>query len=134
MWVLPVSAESTGFPFAKSIIKARTVDLEDKSQSLTRYFISSLEASAPGAKRFAELVRGHWNIENGSHRQRDTLWRARMKGRRTIVAAAVPSMPRSTVTMAHTMTPTRSIFISAVSGEFRPQNPTQNIPRWSRPA
>lgn len=75
MWVLPVSAEETGFPFAQSIIKTQTVCLDDKTQSNTRYFISSKEASQQSAPRFGGLVRGHWDIENGSHRQRDTLWR-----------------------------------------------------------
>jgi len=43
-----------------------------------RYFISSM--AAEGAERVAPArfgghVRGHWNIENGSHWQRDNLWR-----------------------------------------------------------
>jgi hypothetical protein len=46
-----------------------------------RYFISSMAAEgAEGAEgvgpaRFGGHVRGHWNIENGSHWQRDNLWR-----------------------------------------------------------
>ncbi len=40
-----------------------------------RYFISSLEADEVSPERFAGHVREHWNIENGSHWQRDKLWR-----------------------------------------------------------
>ncbi len=48
----------------------------------TREWISSLSPAQASAKRFGALVRGHWDIENGSHRQRDVLWgedRQRMK-------------------------------------------------------
>ncbi|MFN0078110.1 MAG: hypothetical protein ACKVY0_16765 [Prosthecobacter sp.] len=48
---------------------------EDGREPQRRDWISSLEADATGAQRFGALARGHWTIENGSHRQRDTLWR-----------------------------------------------------------
>jgi len=40
-----------------------------------RYFITSLALDEAGPERIAAHVRGHWNIENGSHWQRDNLWR-----------------------------------------------------------
>jgi len=74
--VLPVSAEQSGFPFARSMIKAQTDHLHQPgSEPTVRYLISSLSLEQTSAQRFAQLTRGHWNIENGSHWQRDTLWR-----------------------------------------------------------
>lgn len=74
--MLPVSAEQTGFPFARSIIKAQTDHLHQPgSEPTVRYLISSLSLDEASPQRFAQLTRGHWNIENGSHWRRDTLWR-----------------------------------------------------------
>lgn len=75
--MLPVSAEETGYPFAQSIIEARTEHLHQAAGSAptVRYFISSLSVADTTPQRFAQLVREHWNIENGSHWQRDKLWR-----------------------------------------------------------
>ena len=91
--MLPTTAEATGLPHAKSIVRTLTQSLEqDGREPQTRDWISSLEAPATSAQRFGELARGHWDIENGSHRQRDTLWREdhqRMKhhGRAHILAS-----------------------------------------------
>ena len=90
--MLPATAEATGFPHARSVVRTLTESLEpDGREPQAREWISSLEAAETGARRFAGLARGHWNIENGSHRQRDTLWREdhqRMKhhGRAHILA------------------------------------------------
>jgi len=74
--VLPAEAEETGIPFARSLIRARTEHLDKDSAAPTeRYYVSSLCPSHTEAQRYGELVRGHWNIENGSHWQRDKLWR-----------------------------------------------------------
>lgn len=75
--MLPVSAEETGYPFAKSILEARTEHLHKSagSEPTVRHFISSLSVEDTTPERFAQLVRAHWNIENGSHWQRDKLWR-----------------------------------------------------------
>jgi hypothetical protein len=62
-------------PYAQSMICTQTLNLEgpEPQVGLMRDWISNLPAST-GAQRFAELARGHWDIENGSHRQRDVLW------------------------------------------------------------
>lgn len=74
--MLPASAEETGIPFARSIIRAQTEHQHIKGSAPTeRYFISSHSPEETSAQRYAEIVRAHWNIENGSHWQRDTLWR-----------------------------------------------------------
>ena len=72
-----MSAEETCYPFANSILEARTEHLhkEEGSEPVVRYFISSLSVEDTTPERFAQLVRAHWNIENGSHWQRDKLWR-----------------------------------------------------------
>lgn len=91
--MLTTSAEETGFPHAQSLIRTRTESLEEGGrESQTREWISSLDPQETSAQRYGELVRGHWGIENGSHRQRDTLWREdhqRMKhhGRAHILAS-----------------------------------------------
>ena len=76
MWVLPATAEETGIPFARSLIRAQTEHQHLAGSVPTeRHFISSHSPEETSAARYAEIVRAHWNIENGSHWQRDTLWR-----------------------------------------------------------
>jgi len=71
-----VAAETLCFPHARSIIRARTFKRVNRLVEVaTRYFVSSLDADAIPASQFASRVRGHWNIENGSHWMRDVLWR-----------------------------------------------------------
>lgn len=75
-----MEAQSADFPFAQSLIKVECQKLDKADETpLTRYFVSSHRAgSAPeesSAQRLAQLARGHWNIENGSHRARDVHWR-----------------------------------------------------------
>lgn len=72
----PASAEETGIPFARSIIRAQTEHQHLPGSNPTeRYFISSHTPEETSAARYAQIVRAHWNIENESHWQRDTLWR-----------------------------------------------------------
>jgi predicted transposase YbfD/YdcC len=83
--VLPTTPEESGFPHAQSIVRTTTTYWgkgNPKLREETREWISSLSVEEASAQRFGELVRGHWDIENGSHRQRDVLWgedRQRMK-------------------------------------------------------
>lgn len=85
MAVLPTSPAESGFPHAQSIVRTTTTYWGKGKQKLkeeTREWLSSLSTEETTSERFGELVRGHWNIENGSHRQRDVLWgedRQRMK-------------------------------------------------------
>lgn len=75
--MLPTDAEATGFPHARSIVRSLTEPLDPASpqEAQKREWISSLEPQETSAQRYAQLVRGQWNIENGTHRQRDVLWR-----------------------------------------------------------
>ena len=71
-----MEAETICYPHARCIIRARTVNLDKPLvEAVTRFFVSSLDAHAIPASLFASRVRGHWNIENGSHWMRDVLWR-----------------------------------------------------------
>lgn len=49
----------------------RVRQLRDKVEEETVYGISSLPVGAADARRFQELVRGHWAIENRLHGVRD---------------------------------------------------------------
>jgi predicted transposase YbfD/YdcC len=83
--VLSTSPEESGFPHAASIVRTSTrywVKRKDECREETREWISSLSVDETSAQRYGDLARGHWDIENGSHRQRDMLWgedRQRMK-------------------------------------------------------
>lgn len=101
--MLPVSAEETGYPFANSILEARTEHLhkEAGSEPTVRYFISSLSVKDITPERFAQLVRAHWNIENGSHWQRDKLWREDNHTMRKHRGAHILSTLRQTALCIH---------------------------------
>jgi hypothetical protein len=78
VWVLPADAEQTGFPFAHSVVRTLTEALDpadDRQLPQLREWISSLDAVEASSRRIGQLVRGHWNIENGTHRSRDVQWR-----------------------------------------------------------
>jgi predicted transposase YbfD/YdcC len=88
-------------PHAQSIICTQTEVLdEDGRETQTRYWISSLPPET-GAKRFGELARGHWNIENGSHRQRDVLWREDHQRFKTHRRAHVMATLRQSILCLH---------------------------------
>lgn len=58
-----------------SLIKLVTVGYvpaKDKMETTTRYFISSWQASAPD---FLQVIRDHWQIENGLHWVLDVAFR-----------------------------------------------------------
>jgi hypothetical protein len=40
----------------------------------TRYFASSLDPAEVGPRRLLELVRGHWQVENCLHYEKDRWW------------------------------------------------------------
>ena len=51
-------------------VKARRLDFADpkaKTVEHTRFYLTSLDPREVGAQRLAELVRGHWGIENNLH-------------------------------------------------------------------
>jgi hypothetical protein len=85
-------AEACGFPEARTLLSARTVDLaaseEDpslkaesesgeitpgKGANILRHFISSLGPDEKTSKAMAEAIRAHWGCET-RHWERDKVW------------------------------------------------------------
>lgn len=98
----PATAEETGIPFARSIIRAQTQHLHLPGNEPTeRYFISSHSPEETSAQRYAQIVRAHWNIENGSHWQRDTLWREDAHQMRNHTRAHIMSTLRQVALQHH---------------------------------
>lgn len=57
----------------RSIVSVRRTTVEKgKTKTETRYFISSM---APHAEHQAQIIRGHWSIENRLHWQLDVTYR-----------------------------------------------------------
>lgn len=126
--MLPVDAEETGIPFARSIIRAQTEHQHIKDGEPTqRYFISSLPPGEVSAQRYAELVRGHWNIENGSHWQRDNLWREDGHLMRGHVRAHILSTLRQVALHQHSMHNLRCAKPRPIS--HLAQSATLNLPQ-----
>lgn len=65
------------FPHARlaaRITRTRTDRSTQKTSTETIYAITSLGWGQVSAARLAQIVRGHWSIENGVHYVRDTTW------------------------------------------------------------
>jgi predicted transposase YbfD/YdcC len=76
--VVEVEAQSIQMPFARAVISitrtAQSTKPDSKPITGTRIFITSLDPSSTSALRFAQIVRGHWGIENKIHWKRDAQW------------------------------------------------------------
>ena len=62
------------FPHVQTVIKVRCKSSANKSSKRfeTRYYVSSLPVEAYSAKKWLELVRGHWGgIESRNHWRKD---------------------------------------------------------------
>jgi predicted transposase YbfD/YdcC len=71
-----VTVAHFGFPHAAQVIQVtrRTRDLHASTrrwQTVTIYAVTSLTFAQASPARLADLVRGHWTIENGLHWVRD---------------------------------------------------------------
>jgi predicted transposase YbfD/YdcC len=77
VWSTTLTAEHRiGFPHARrlAVIRRDTADLA--GQPLTKEIALAVTSRATlTAAGFCEGVRGHWSVENLSHRHRDTTWR-----------------------------------------------------------
>ena len=67
---LPLTEKWSGLKTAIEVISVRTIN--EKTESCTRYYISSKIASA---KEFGKWIRGHWSIENNLHWVVDVIFR-----------------------------------------------------------
>lgn len=70
-------AVELGFPYAAQVIavERERADLADRLTSLeTSYYVTSLTAEKASPGQLAQLIRGHWGIENRSHWVRDRIF------------------------------------------------------------
>ena len=68
--------EALNFPGLRAVLR---VDCETRppggaATTETRYFATSLDPAAVGPGRLLELVRGHWQVENSLHYEKDRWW------------------------------------------------------------
>ena len=49
--------------------------VEDRSRTLNRYYMSSLDPDKVSAAQFQKLIQGHWEVENCLHWQKDRYFR-----------------------------------------------------------
>ena len=130
MWVLPCEADESTIPFAASLIKTSTahLHLEEGSAPTERYFISSHSPEEHSAQSLGAKIRSHWNIENGSHWQRDVNWREDEHTMRHHLRAHILSTLRQVALFLH-----RSSAPDARGKRRRishqTQNATHQIPR-----
>jgi predicted transposase YbfD/YdcC len=69
-----VSVAGFGFPYAAQVIQVtrKTRDLRTRRwRTVTVYAVTSLTFAQASPARLADLIRGHWAIENGLHYVRD---------------------------------------------------------------
>ncbi len=72
-----VTVHNFGFPHAAQVIQVtrKVRDLRTRRwRTVTVYAITSLTFAQAGPARLADLIRGHWAIENGLHWVRDVIF------------------------------------------------------------
>jgi len=68
--------EALSFPGLRVVLR---VDCETRAPGReptteARYFASSLDPARVGPRRLLDLVRGHWQVENSLHDEKDRWW------------------------------------------------------------
>ena len=68
--------EALSFPGLRAVLR---VDRETRAPGRepateTRYFASTLDPAVVGPRRLLDLVRGHWQVENSLHYEKDRWW------------------------------------------------------------
>jgi len=84
-------------PFARAVIRVSRTNQSTKQgaappETGVRDFVTSLDPRKTSARRFLEIIRSHWGIENKNHWKRDTQWaedQPRQKNSRTAQFLAV---------------------------------------------
>jgi predicted transposase YbfD/YdcC len=95
--VLPAPS-GLGFPAAAQIAQVtrdRTDNTTGKHTTETSYVVTSLPATQAGPARIAEILRGHWHIENRLHWVRDVTYREDASRVRTAHAPRVMASLRN---------------------------------------
>jgi predicted transposase YbfD/YdcC len=74
-----ISAEACGMPHARQVLrleKRTTFKKSGRTENETHLFITSLDTGQASPQRLADIIRGHWSVENKNHWCRDaTRWR-----------------------------------------------------------
>jgi len=72
-WAAEYVREQLGIPACRSVIRLdKVIRRQGKVTSLeTRYFVSSLDPDVVPAKEIQAYIRGHWEVENCLHWQKD---------------------------------------------------------------
>lgn len=68
--------EALDFPGLRAVLRVdcRVAARDGAATTETRYFATSLDAAGVGPRRLLELVRGHWQVENCLHYEKDRWW------------------------------------------------------------
>lgn len=68
--------EALNFPGLRVVLRVdcQTVSADGVTTAETRYFASSLDPATVGLQRLLDLVRGHWQVENCLHYEKDRWW------------------------------------------------------------
>jgi hypothetical protein len=68
--------EALDFPGLRAVVRVdcRSVSPDGTTTAETRYFATSLDPASVGPGRLLDLVRGHWQVENCLHYEKDRWW------------------------------------------------------------
>lgn len=68
--------QALDFPGLRAVLRVdcRTAPPGGATTTETRYFATSLDPAAVGPRRLLDLVRGHWQVENSLHYEKDRWW------------------------------------------------------------
>jgi predicted transposase YbfD/YdcC len=74
-----ITAEACGMPHARQVLRLEKQTIHKKSgrtENETHLFITSLDNGQASPRQLADIIRGHWSVENKNHWCRDaTRWR-----------------------------------------------------------
>ena len=108
--------EALGFPGLRAVLRVdrQSVTPCGATTSETRYFATSLDPAAVGPRRLLSLVRGHWQVENSLHYEKDRWWdEDRHVCRRPGLAAGFTAL------LSAALTALRAAGCDAVEGSMR---------------
>ena len=68
--------QALDFPGLRAVLRVdcRTASPDGTTTTEARYFATSLDPAAVGPRRLLDLIRGHWQVENSLHYEKDRWW------------------------------------------------------------
>jgi predicted transposase YbfD/YdcC len=127
-----VPATGIGFPGAQQIFRIVRYTGGLDGQRIRKevvYGITNLSADQADAAQLAELVRGHWSIENSVHHVRDVTYREDASRVRTGNAPAVLAAIRNAVTTALRLAGALNIAAARRTATLNPRTIVQLLTR-----